>query len=225
MEWRADLPSAGTIDVGAVEPVSGTLRVAATANGAGRVESPLVDRTSSLVVRASDGSEARILRDVPWATAPVSTLTLESLVAVSVDANVLGTAVEGALVEVEPMGLLAPQTTLTRATTAATGSAALSVIRGGSFQLTVGHPTAGQHTQFLTDVQAGAIGQVTLPGTVLVDGQISIGSSSEAGAGAQVRLYCDDCTGADAERVHASAVADGTGRYMLRIADPGVDPT
>tara|TARA_R110002073_G_scaffold300298_1_gene467604 strand:- start:19779 stop:21554 length:1776 start_codon:yes stop_codon:yes gene_type:complete len=224
VEWRADLPSAGTVDLGTVETLSGTLRVEATADGTGRAQSALVARTSSLVVHASDGSEARILRDVPWATSPISSLSLETLAPVSLDADVLGSALSGATVEAAPIGLLAPQGNLTTATTAANGSASFALIPGGSYRLAVRHPTGGEQAQFLANAQAGSLGAVSLPGTILAQGQISIGSPTGSGAGAQVRLYCDDCTGADAERVHASAVADGTGRFKLRIADPGVDP-
>ncbi len=224
-EWRADLPAAGTVNAGSVEAVAGTLRVEATADGSGRVQSSLVARTSSLVVRSTDGSEARIMSDIPWATAPISALSLQTLVTVPVATSVLDTGAGGANVEASPMGLLAPQTAPTRSTTIADGSTSLALIQGGSYRLTVGHPTGGQHAQFLTNVQAGSIGPIALPGTVLAQGQIAIGSPTESGAGAQVRLYCDDCTGADAERVHASAVADETGRFTFRVSDPGVDPT
>lgn len=224
VEWRADLASAGTVNVGAVEALSGTLRVAATADGTGRVQSPLVARTSNLVVRTSAGNEGRILRDVPWATSPISTLSLQTLVSVPVQADVLGSAIGGAKIEATPMGELAPQSTPTVATTAANGSASVGLIPGGAYLISVAHPTGGQHAQFITNAQAGSVGPVSLPGTILAEGQISIGSPLETGAGAQVRLFCDDCTGADRERVHASAVADSTGRFTFRVADPGVDP-
>ncbi|MCP4449778.1 MAG: hypothetical protein GY811_31270 [Myxococcales bacterium] len=222
VEWRADVAAAGTVSVDSVESLDGTLRVAATADAIGRVQSNIVARDASIVVHGAGGSEARLLRDVAWATAPISALSLETLLALPVTAEAAGSPLESADVRAVPQGILAPQFGPVQSVTAADGSAAVGVVRGGAYQLQVVHPLAGEVGAFVADAQpATVLGPLVLPGTIVAHGLVHV--DSQPAPGAQVRLYCDDCKGNDAVRVHASAVADSTGHFMFRIADPGVD--
>lgn len=224
VEWRSDVAVAGSVEVIGVEAVSGTLRLTATTDGVGHLERNVLAANASLVAQASDGGEARILSSIDWGIAPVSALALEELATESIVAELLGSAAIGATVDAVPTGVLAPQAPVRSGLTNAKGLAALQLVRGGTYQLNVRHPTAGLGYGQIVDAGSGAgIAPLALPGTILAEGRLSVGVTGGSLEGAQVRLFCDECAGADAERVHASAVVDPSGRYVFRVADPGVD--
>jgi len=222
VEWRADIPAAGSVEVASVESVPGTLRVLAIADASGRVQSPLVARTSTLVAYASDGDEAAIAANVPWATAPLSSLSLQPRVALSVRATSAEVGIEGAQVQATPVGVLAPESALVTGVTNVDGANSLGLVAGGSYEILVSDVETGEVVQVISNVQGSSvIPPFALPGTIVAQGHLLIGGDDAAGA--QVRLYCDDCNGPDKARVQATAVADVAGRFSFRIADPGVD--
>jgi hypothetical protein len=223
VEWRATLASAATVDVGASEAVSGNLRVTATADGSGHAQSSLAAVNADLVVQSSDSSEGLVLRDLPWATVPTRAAALSELVSVPVSVSFAEAAAAGATLVATPLDVLAPQGSAQGAVVAGSGLAALSLVRGGNYELVTSDPAHGNDVRSVLSVDVGMPTlAIELPGTILASGYVSIDGA--AAAGAQISLYCDLCTGDEATRVQARAVANGTGRYVLRVADPGITP-
>jgi hypothetical protein len=104
---------------------------------------------------------------------------------------------------------------------AGSGLAALSLVRGGNYEIVASDSVHGSQVGSLLSADTGmATLALELPGTILASGYVSVDGA--AAVGAQVSLYCDLCSGNEATRVLARAVANGTGRYVLRVADPGI---
>ncbi len=220
VEWRASLANAATVQVSSVESIAGTLRVSAIANLTGRVQSQIVARTASFVVHAGNGNEVGIARNVPWASTPLTTLSLAPPVMLPVEVMLEGSPVPSARLRAIPLGVLAPQGGQVVGQSDMSGLGSLALVRGGSYQLVVSHKDAGEQVHMTENVQ-GLAQIFTMPGALIAQGRLQIGT--EVGAGAQVRLFCEDCTGPDAQHVHASAVVDGAGEFRFRVNDPGVD--
>ncbi len=222
VEWRADLANAASVEVASVESVAGTLRLSAIADSAGRVQSQLVARTASLVVHTSNGSEVGIARDVPWASTPLANLSLAPLVSLPVEVMLEGIPVPSAQLRAIPQGLLAPQGAPVAGLSNGSGAGSLPLIRDGAYQLVVSHDDAGEQAHTISNVQGVPQTETfVMPGALTAQGRLQVGT--DVAVGAQIRLFCDDCLGADAERVHASAVANAAGEFRFRVNDPGVD--
>ena len=217
-EWRATLANAAFVEVSSVESIAGTLRVSVIADLTGRVQSQVVARTASLVVHA--GNEVGIARNIPWASTPLTDLSLAPRVMLPVEVLLEGSPVPGARLRAIPLGVLAPQGAQVVGQSDTSGMGSLALVRGGSYQLVVSHKDAGEQVHTAENVQ-GFTQTFTMPGALVAQGRLQIGT--EVGAGAQVRLFCEECTGPDAQRVHAAAVVDGAGEFRFWVNDPGVD--
>lgn len=221
VEWRSDVASAATVHVGTIEGVAGTLRVTATADGSGHVQSSLAALTADLVVHSADATQAVVVPDLNWASVPSTALSLSELVSVPVSVTFSDLAAVGASVLATPLDVLAPQGAAQGAVVADSGLVALPLVRGGTYEIVATDTLRGTQVQTLMSADTGMPTQaMTLTGTILASGSVFIDGA--AAAGAQLSLYCESCSGDEATRVHARAVANGTGRYVLRVADPGV---
>jgi hypothetical protein len=221
VEWRSDVASAATVDVGAVEDVSGTLRVSTTADGSGHAQSSLAAVNADLVVHSVDATEGIVLRDLPWATVPTTSQALSELVLAPVGVTFADVATAGSRVVATPLGVLAPQGAAQVAIVPASGLVSLPMVRGGNYEIVASDVLRGTQVRSVLAADTGMPTlAVALPGTILAAGYVSIDGA--AALGAQVSLYCDSCSGDEATRVQARAVSNGTGRYVLRVADPGI---
>lgn len=219
-EFRAELGNAGSIELAQVESIAGSLRVRATANGSGQMQTPLSAVSADLVIMSADDSQGLVRQALPWGTEPAQSISLASKVSaaihVTAPASPLGTRVVA-----EALDALAPQTTSPTAVIGDAGTASVPLVRGGSYLLRVTQPQQGSITAWLLDVQPGlAATEVTLPGALIAKGTLRLASG--VAAGAHVSLYCTSCEAELASRPIVTAVSDGAGRFVLRVPDPGV---
>jgi hypothetical protein len=223
VEWRAESAQAATVNVnvGAPEDVAGVMRVTATADGTGRAQASVAAVVADLVVESSDASEGLVVPALDWGASPSTVRSLEALVPVSFSVSFAAAAAAGAKILAVPIGALAPQSAAAAATIPISGTASLSLVSGGDYQVLALDKKFGSQFISVSDVGLGTlVPQIELPGTIMASGYVSI--DGNAAAGARVTLYCDGCSGDEATRVRAMAVADAAGRYNLQVADPGI---
>ena len=101
------------------------------------------------------------------------------------------------------------------------GSLTLPLVQGASYQLEVAKPQGASILSTISRVEVGTgILELSLPRALKISGRLAISGASSAGA--QISVYCVDCTDEDRTRPLSSAVSDESGHFQLHIADPGV---
>jgi hypothetical protein len=221
VEWRAASPQFATVNVGQTENIAGVLRVLATSDASGHAQAPLAAVVADLAVQSADASEGIVIPALDWAASPTIASALEALVPVSVSVAFAESAAQGAQVLALPRASLAPQAAAMSATVPASGTAVLALLRGGDYELVVSDLNKGTMWSSVANVASDTlVPAIALPGNIQAAGYVYIDGS--AARGARVSLFCQSCAGVEATRVRAQAVTDSTGRYVLRVADPGI---
>lgn len=222
-EWRLETSAAATITAGTAEDVSGSLRVFATANGAGLALAEIPNLPTDFVAHSLDGDSARVARALPWPSSANQSIALAEHIVLTVsttDEN--GAVVAGTQVSAAPLRELLPAGEPVAAITDNDGKASLTLVDGASYEVSV-RATAGLAAEpaILSQVTTGTVGPIIkLHQTLALSGRLS--GSSLAIAGASISLHCFDCTGAESSRTLSSSTTDPAGRFVLQVLDPGV---
>lgn len=228
--WRASLDQAGTVSVGSEVSLSGELSVSAMADINGHVEASVVARTIDFSATAVSG-ESLVKADIPWATVPSQAIVLQPLVDTAIVVNQIEPVLEmgkstsvpaqGIRVQASPRTVLSLGGTTHTGISLADGSLSLPLVQGASYQLEVAKPQGVSILSNIPKVEVGAGAlELALPNAVEISGRLAIAGASSSGA--QISVYCVDCTDEDRTRPLSSAVSDESGHFELYIADPGI---
>lgn len=227
-QWRASFPVAGTVFVDSQASLSGELSVTAMADALGHVEASVVARTSDFSATATTG-ESLVRTNVPWASTPSQAIVLEPWVDVAIVVKETDSSSEqgnsfpapGVRIQASPSAVLSLVGTTHRRTSLADGSLSLPLVQGAWYQLEVVKPQGASMLASIPKVEVGAeVLELTLPSALMISGRLAITGASSAGA--QISVYCVDCTEEDRTRPLSSAVSDESGHFQLHIADPGI---
>lgn len=231
------IAAAGTIriDGGAPIDAEGRARVSVTADGTGSVASvALPDAIYDVFVEAPDGSgevDAWLILDLGQGEPSPAQLSLSP--AGTVTGHVVGdsgAAIADAVVSAVPAGTASTGViATTTAVTATNGSYSLALSPGVAYDVSIDAGNGSGYARARDQITAPSAGanvalpDQQLPAAVSVYGEVVVSGLPSAGAGAQVTLFCDGCTGVDAIVPVAEAIADLAGQFELVVPDPGVD--
>ncbi len=223
VEWRAKNSQAARVNAGTGdENVAGDLRVLATADGSGHAQVNLAAMVTDLSIQSADATEGLVQTSLDWNASPTTSAALAELVPVSIGVTFANAAAEGAQILAMPVDSLAPQGAATGGVVSASGTASLSLVKGANYQLVAFAADKGSRVVDLVDIApAMVVSDVELPKTLRAIGSVSV--AGNAATGARVSIYCSACSGSEATRVLAQAVVNSTGKFELRIEDPGVE--
>jgi hypothetical protein len=219
------LATGGTVTAGAMAIATGQVRIAATADAAGKLPQTLVPSGSlAAVIEVGAGDLAVTSFDTTGGApatldAPPMQLITTAATAMT-EGNLVG--LPGALIDLVPTGALAMAAApMLRLIAGENGAIAAALPAGGHYQLRFQDPQGRGAPLVVPDRAITAIASsyvlpaaIRIQGTLLRDGKLAM-------SGASVQLMCIGCTGLDAALPLAEAASDATGRFTLTVPDPG----
>lgn len=217
------LSGAGTISGGVSVDATGYVRVTTTADGAGNL--PAVFATagplSAVTTIGVMGDMAVSAFDTT--SAVPATINAPPMVGITTGAKLGVDALDGARLELIPVGSLelAGAQTITLTSNAA-GALVASIPSGGLFDARWSDPAARAGSELVADVTAADLQlPYTLSPALHVTGTLSVTGSPNKIAGASVQILCKDCNGIDRTRPLAEVASDQLGEFSLAVPDPG----
>ncbi len=222
------LAAVGTVTAGgAPAAASGSVRITATASGAGVLPSALAPaRSLSAVVEAAPGDHAVTAIDLTSATPAV----IDAPPAVPIATQLRrpdGTPIAEAVIDAVPAGALALAgvTSVLRARSSAGGQLTANLAAGGRYDLRVHDPV---HARGAPVTQAGVTAQTiaasyTLGVALIGTGKLLLQGSPTPVGGAAVQLLCTQCTGLERSRPVAEGTSRPDGEFTLVVPDPGTN--
>jgi hypothetical protein len=239
--WIARLPVAGTVAIDGGEPreAAGPVRRSAVAGAGGALPDTLLPEAAYDVVveppAGADPGQAVAMAAIDLgAGQPDPPATVELVAPAEVRGQVLlgpdeeSAPLAGVRVQAAPLGLLASATRAgASARTDETGEFTLLLAGGGDYEITIDGTPKGQ-VRGRSIATAPAPGEAVdlepavMPRILRVTGELDAPSGLASVDGLHVQLFCVAC-GPDGSAVPvAETVSDGTGRFRLIAADPGV---
>lgn len=213
-----ELADAGALN--ATFSLRGTVRIAATAGGDGRLPATRIPQAalSAVVLPA-----ARELAVLPFdaTAAPPAALDAPAMQTVSGTAlTSAGLAAPGAVVDLLPRGALALAGVPGLSTPAGAGGAfSLPAAPGGAYLGELSDPQARGAGRSFDVAAPGPVGPISLAlGRQLVGTVLPLLSSSPV-RGAAIELFCYSCSRAAQQRALSSAVTDGEGGFRLIVPE------
>jgi hypothetical protein len=224
--------SAQVTVVGTLAGVAGTIggvnatnsvRVGATADGAGRLPSVLVPRGSlSAVTALSMTDHAASALDT--SACSVASIDAPAMTTVSGTAKKdATTTLEGVRIEAEPIGVLALAGVLpVQVTSGANGAFSLPLAAGGRYNVRFLDPQARAAPLVAGDVAPlGVPTNALLPKALAITGQVSIVNNPNPVIGASIQILCATCAGLDVTRPITETATDTVSHYRIAVPDPG----
>ncbi len=200
-----------------------TVRVSATANGAGRLPAMVVPRGSlSAVTELSTIDHA------------VSAVDTSGCAVASIDAPAMTTingttkrdatsTLDAIRAEAEPIGVLAlAGVPPIQITSAASGTFALSLAGGGRYNVRFFDPQQRVAPLVVPNVAPGGVPtNAVLPKALAITGSVSVVSNGNPVIGASVQILCATCTGLGTSLPIGETATDTLSRYRIAVPDPG----
>lgn len=218
--------TSGSVLAGISVNATGTVRVAATADGTGKLPTMLVPRATALSAVVELGApELNDLAVDTIDTSACASLIIDApaLIVRTGTARNLATAVlSGVRVEATPIGALAAAEAQTiTATTDASGAFSISLASGGRYNVRFVDPYARAARLEASNIAPASVPtSATLPKSLAVSGKITVIGSSQPVSSASIQLLCATCTGLEASRAVAETSSDTLG-YRIAVPDPG----
>jgi hypothetical protein len=215
--------SSGSVAAGVTLAATGTVHVAATADGTGKLPSTLVPRAPlSAVVQLATTDYAVSALD----TSTCAATTIDAppqIVRTGTAKNASAAVLSGVNVEATPIGALAAADAQTvSSTTDAGGGFSISLASGGFYDVRFVDPYARAARLLLPGIAAAGVpSTATLPTSLVISGKVSVSGTGQPIVGASIQLLCATCTGIDATRPIAQTASDGLSTYKLAVPDPG----
>jgi hypothetical protein len=219
--------TAGTVVAGASANAVGTARIAATADGTGRLPATLVPRSSALSAVIEIAANDFAVDAIDTSTCPVLTIdapapVVRSGVAKSASNIVLG----GIRIEASPVGALALAGVGAVGTTsnASSGAFSITLASGGRYDVRYSDPEARVARREDLDIAPSGIPpDPIMPAAIAIRGKVSLSNSSQALPGTAIQLLCTQCSSTvDATRPIAQTTTTSTSDYRIAVPDPGV---
>jgi hypothetical protein len=217
--------TSGTATTGAMSVnLTGTVRVATTANGSGVLPTVLVPRSNAL-------SAAVSLSAADWAVDAVDT---SACAAQTIDAPVgitrtgitknATTLLGGVIVEATPINELAAADAQPIVTTSdANGNFSIDLASGGTYDVRFIDPQARAAPLPVLSTPPANVPQIALlPKALTISGKVTVTGTSNPIIGASIQILCASCSGIDASRPIAQTATDAQSNYRIAVPDPGV---
>ncbi|HEY5923022.1 MAG TPA: carboxypeptidase-like regulatory domain-containing protein [Kofleriaceae bacterium] len=223
-------PNAQVNIVGGLAGVAGSIggvnatnsvRVSATADGAGQLPSTLVPRGSlSAVTELSMSDHAISAIDTSGCSvAQINAPAMTTINGTTRYPN--NTAIGGVRAEAEPIGVLAlAGVAPIQVVSNASGAFALPLAGGGRYNVRFIDPQ-----QRVASLVANDVATTGVPTNALMPKALAISGTVTAGAnlllGASIQILCATCLGLEAARPIAETASDSVGKYLIAVPDPG----
>jgi hypothetical protein len=224
----ADIAVAGTVTHGATRADAHGQFIASQATGPDRALLPLVvPAVPASIVLEPVLHQATVVEVDLAATAPTVFDALPPATLRGRVSNPDGGDAGVVHVRAVPTGALAAATGMAEGkATAMDGAFALTVARGGTYELVASDPGARYaEARRLVGGDDGTVPDLALAAAVNVDGTVdAAGASAAMVRGASIALRCLQCTGPEASRAVAVARVTSGGRFRLVAPDPGAAP-
>lgn len=215
--------TAGTVVAGVTANAVGNVRIAATADGTGRLPSVLVPRAPlSAVVEL--GTNDFAVDAIDTTSCPTITIDAPALVTRTGTAkDAASTALQGVRVEATPIGPLAIAGAQTvTAMTGAAGQFSIALASGGRYDVRFVDPLARAARLESPDVAPADVPMnPVLPEALVISGKVSVAGSTQPVPSTSIQLLCATCTGLDAARPVAEDATDSLSDYRIAVPDPG----
>ena len=222
-------PAVATVTAGTTVAAAGEVRIATTADLAGRLPSVLVPSAGLVVVIAPPRGDLAVVALDTTGGLPAN---LDAPAAQPIAISALdraGSGLPGATLDLVPTGALAlaaapaPHVTADGSGTfthLASGEL-LTFASGGHYDLRFHDPIGRAAPRLVTDRTADTIASsYMLPAAIKLRGELRLGGTQVL-AGASVQILCETCTGIDREWPIAEAMSSATGRFVVAVPDPG----
>jgi hypothetical protein len=217
--------TAGTVITGATTVnATGTVRVAATANGSGVLPAMLVPRAASLSAVIELDTNDLAIDTINTSTCPAQTLDAPALIVrTGIVKNAANAVLSNVRVEATPIGTLAQADAQTvTAMTDAGGAFSISLASGARYDVRFVDPYArAARLEALNIAPASVPTTATLPTSLAISGKVVVLGSAQPVTSASIQLLCATCTGLAASRPVAETASDGLGAYRIAVPDPG----
>jgi hypothetical protein len=215
---------AGTAGTIAGVNATNSVRVAATADGSGRLPSTLVPRgTLSAVTELSATDHAASALDT--SACSVAQIDAPAQSTISGTTRKDATTTLGAVrIEAEPIGVLAlAGVPPVQVVSNSSGAFSLPLAGGGRYNVRFADPQARAAPLVANDVAPlGVPTNAVLPKAIAISGEVSIVNSANPVVGASVQILCSSCNGSlDVARPIAETATDSISRYRIAVPDPG----
>jgi hypothetical protein len=223
----ADVTVVGTL-AGVAGTIAGvdatnTVRVAATADGAGRM-SALVPRGSLVAVSALSATD-HAASALDTSTCNVTQIDAPAQTTVSgTTRKDAATPLAGVRIEAEPIGVLAlAGIPPVQVTSNGSGAFSLPLAGGGRYNVRFADPQARAAPLVANDVAPlGVPTSAVLPKALAISGEVSVVNSANPVVGASIQILCASCGGSiDIARPIAETATDTISRYRIAVPDPG----
>lgn len=217
---------AGTVSVGATTVNAlGSVRVAATADGAGRLPAMFVPRSAQLSAAIELGMDDFAVEALDTSACSVASIDAPAqTVATGIAKNEANAPLGGVRVEASPLGVLALADAQTVATTTASnGAFSLPLAAGGRYDVRFIDPYGRAARLDASNVTAAGVpSNAVLPLALTISGKVSVSGSSQPLSGTSVQLLCAQCSGVDAARPVAETATNNLSQYRIAVPDPGL---
>jgi len=222
--------TSGSVVAGVTASAIGQVRIAATADGTGKLSSVLVPRAASLSAVVELGMNDFAVDTIDTATCGALTVDAPDLIVRTGTAkNVANDVLSGVRVEATPIGVLAQaDAQVITAITNASGAFSISLASGGRYDVRFVDPYARAARLEQLNISPAAVPTTaTLPKSLAISGKVSVSGSSQPVTSASIQLLCapgpsnPTCTGIETTRPVAETASDGISAYRIAVPDPG----
>lgn len=218
--------------VGSLAGVAGTInsinatnsvRVGATASGAGRLPAMLVPRGAlSAVTELAMNDHA--VSAIDTSACNVTAIDAPAMTTINGTTKKTATATLDAVrVEAEPIGVLAlAGVSPIQVTSDASGAFALPLAAGGRYNVRFIDPHQRVAPLVASNVAPGGVPtNAVLPKALALTGKVTVATSMNPVIGASVQILCATCTGLETARPITETATDTISRYRIAVPDPG----
>jgi hypothetical protein len=220
--------NAGTVSGGLAATANAEVHASAVANGSGSL--PTLRAPNQLLSAVTTIDNAATLAPIDLRGAVPATVNAPPLATINTRlTNATGTALDGAILEARPKGVLAGANEI-RAIANASGDITAALAPGGTYDLLLVDPRGHEELRMAAPrreadkTSADVLSVYALPGAVQIKGTIVVGGTQQPVGNGAVQVLCAigaECTGTVRALPLAEGASSSTGQFAVAVFDPG----